>query len=227
MAGLKSITQTSPVQTDALNILKAIKLQRPAILKKHGAAKLNKIVQGLEAITRLKPADIKKAQSKNANLKLITIKAQEILQGDVMLGAVQLSTVMPKVRKVSKVQNISTQNYQALLTDSKAGMDYYAAYMKKYPNDLWYKNQFAEMQKKYNSVREAFSKQNANLIYIPKVILPDKNHVPYKSKLPVTKNTSGSQTETFMESVTAYLPYIVMGGVLLLVLFSQTSGGKK
>lgn len=107
-----------------------------------------------------------------------------------------------------------------MLKDSQSGMNYYATYMKKYPKDLWYKNMYAEMQKKYNSIREASAKNNANLIYIPKQINPvTKNHVPYKSKYS-SSQTLKTDTKTDLMS---YLPYIVMGCVILLVIFSQTS----
>lgn len=100
MAGIKTITQTSPVQKDALEILRVINLQRAKIVKKFGANKVNNMVKGLEAITKLKQSDIDNANKKGANLKLITIKAQEILQGD----AVFLGASMP-VKRILKQKN--------------------------------------------------------------------------------------------------------------------------
>ncbi len=216
MNGIKTITEKSPVQRDALELIKAIKNQRAKIVKKHGAIKVNKIVKGLEAITKLTPKNVEEANKKGANLKLITIKAQEILSGvidgDGLLGK--------NIKRVlfNKISNVS---YPYLLQDTQNAINFYSAYSKKYPKDTWFKKMTEEMQKKYESIKQAQVKNDASLIYIPQIVIPDKRYPVYKSKTD-TKVKEANQAKV----IQAYLPYIVMGGVLLLVILSQSKQKK-
>jgi hypothetical protein len=218
------ITDKTSVQKDALNLLAMINSRKNALTQKYGAKRIADIGNGLNALAKLTDVQVNQASQKGANLKLITIKAQEVLKGDhedCLLGAAATENKReikrPVVKNNASDVNASKTNQIAMALKE---VTYWKNYLKKFPKDKYAMNNLTAANKNYANVQAAY--QNINKIDSSKIDPGVWNNLPVKTgtnpKLsnPIPKNLS------FMDQIQSYLPYIVMGAVVLLLIFSQT-----